>query len=169
VQAPGLVTSHSVLLERLTPGTTYYYRVSGSDSAGNFVSSAVLSFQTSGAPVATPTPTPAPVQPTPTPTRTPTPSSNAPQITSGPSAAISGNGTIATITWTTNVPTSTTFRHGSSANEMLTLIEQPAATTSHSVTIERLLPNTTYYYQIRSCTTAGQCVSTTTLSFTTTV
>jgi hypothetical protein len=179
VQVPGLVTSHSALLERLTPGTVYYYRVSGSDSAGNFVSSVVLSFQTSGAPVSTPTPTPAPGQPTPTPTPsptrtptptpTPTPPSNAPQITSGPTAAISGNGTIATITWTTNVGTSTIFRYGTAPNQMATQIEQPTATTSHSVMLERLVPNTTYYYQIQACTTAGQCVSTNALPFTTTV
>ena len=73
------------------------------------------------------------------------------------------------ITWTTNVSTSTIFRYGTAPNQMNTPIEQPTATIDHSITLERLVPNTTYYYQIQACTTAGQCVSTNALPFTTTV
>jgi len=43
---PTLVTSHSVQLTGLTANTTYYYRVSSADAAGNAASSTVQSFTT---------------------------------------------------------------------------------------------------------------------------
>jgi len=43
-------TSHQLLLEALTPATTYHYRASGTDGAGNTGASGDLTFTTSGAP-----------------------------------------------------------------------------------------------------------------------
>ena len=136
------VTSHSVALSGLSPNTLYHYRVKSKDASGNLATSADFTFTT----LADTTP---------------------PVISAVQATAIGPDG--ATITWTTNVGTSTIFRYGTAPNQMATQIEQPTATTSHSVMLERLVPNTTYYYQIQACTTAGQCVSTNALPFTTTV
>lgn len=47
-----LVTEHAVTLTGLTPGTTYYFKVSSADGAGNMAQSQEESFETESGPVA---------------------------------------------------------------------------------------------------------------------
>lgn len=47
-----LVTEHAVTLTGLTPGTTYYFKVSSADGAGNIAQSQEESFETESGPVA---------------------------------------------------------------------------------------------------------------------
>jgi hypothetical protein len=124
----GYTRSHSVTLAGLAPGTTYHYRVSSTDAAGNGpATSADATFSTAAA--------------------------SAPVITSGPSAT-SVSGTSATIAWGTDEPATSqveyglTPAYGSSAS-----VSGYAA--SHSVPLAGLTPETTYHYRVLSTDACG--------------
>jgi hypothetical protein len=92
---------HIQALSGFTSGTTYEYRVSSTDAAGNTATSQICRFTAGGATIQTcttssPTPTPTPTKtPTPTPTFTPTPT-KAPTVgpTSTPTPTTSPNDTV---------------------------------------------------------------------------
>ena len=126
-------TSHSVALSGLAAGTTYYYRVTSADAAGNsttdpITSSAPRSFQVPAAADTT-----------------------APVVTA---VAATGNGTTATVTWTTDESATSRVDYGLSATT-LNLNATAASGTSHSVTLTGLQPNTRYYYRVTSADAAG--------------
>ena len=124
---PTLVTSHSVTLTGLTPGTTYDFDVMSANSLALSSTSTNSSFTTTGT-------APAPV------------------ITNvGSSGVTSGT---ATITWTTDqastsvVNYGTTTGYGSSASSA-------GLVTTHSVILTGLSPNTTYNFDVVSANAAN--------------
>jgi hypothetical protein len=126
-------TSHSVSLTGLTAGTTYHYRVTSADAAGNSTTdpvtgSAPRTFQVPAAPDTTP-----------------------PVVSA---VASSGSGTSATVSWTTDEAATTRVDYGISAST-LNLNATGATGTSHSVALTGLTPNTRYYYRVTSTDTAG--------------
>ena len=110
-----------------TPGAdgTYYYAVTGIDSAGNEA-------QVSNSPSATIDTTP-------------------PAISAVTSTSITDSS--ATITWTTNEASSSVVKYGTTTPT--TEVSDAAMVTSHSVTITGLSAATTYYYQVKSIDAAG--------------
>ncbi|GEM_PF-430190 len=123
-------TSHSVTLTGLAQGTTYYYRVTSADPAGNSATSPATS--SAAASFLVPDTTP-------------------PAITS---VTASGSGTSASVTWTTNETATSSVAYGTSATS-LTSTATGASGTSHSVTLSGLTPNTRYYYRVTSADPAG--------------
>ena len=65
-------------------------------------------------------------------------------------AAPGANGTSATITWTTNEPSSSRVDYGTSAASLNLTTNDAALVTSHSVTLNTLTPGTTYFFRVRS-------------------
>lgn len=122
-------TSHSVALSGLASVTTYYYRVTSSDAAGN----ATTDPATGGAPRSFTTP-----------------DTGAPAI-SAVNAAV--NGSTATVTWTTDESSSTRVDYGTTTS--LGSSATGAAGTSHSVALTGLANGTTYYYRVTSADAAG--------------
>ncbi len=68
------------------------------------------------------------------------------EITAGPNLIAAGPN--ATVTWTTSVPSSAIVRYGTSPNNLNQQAEQSWGGPNHSVTITRLQPGQTYYYQV---------------------
>jgi hypothetical protein len=122
-----LVTSHSINLSGLANVTTYYYRVTSVDSSGN----------SSTSPVTTSSPA----------TFT-TVSSNPPVITLV--TAIPGISGAATITWTTDKPSTSRVDYGTSSGSLTLNVSDPTLVTSHSLNLSGLTPGTTYYYRVTS-------------------
>jgi hypothetical protein len=130
-------TTHSAALSGLSAGTTYYYRVTSADAAGNsttdpITSSAPRSFQVPAAADTTP-----------------------PVVAA---VAATGSGTTATVTWTTDESATTRVDYGLSATT-LNLNATAASGTSHSVTLTGLQPNTRYYYRVTSADAAGNATT----------
>jgi hypothetical protein len=136
-----LVTSHSVTLSGLTPGTAYDYEVVSANSTGASTTSSNFTFTTEilvtgPGPVISPPP------------------------------SISVTATTASFTWTTDQPSSTvvlygpTTSYGSSSSN-------PAFVTSHAVQLTGLTPATTYYCEIISTNSAGTSSTYTNCTFTT--
>jgi hypothetical protein len=132
------VTSHGIILNGLTPNTTYHFRVRSADAAGNesFTSDAIFTTNDQSAP-----------------------------IISGV-AATSVTTTSAVIVWTTNegadsrVDIGTTPAYG-------TVLTDPAPVTSHSIPVTGLTPNTTYHFKVRSVDGAGNVADSADFTFTT--
>ena len=123
------VTSHSVTLTGLSPGTTYNYQVISANSAGP-ATSANFTFST---------PAPAPV------------------ISAVTSASVTG--TSATITWTTDQASSSQVEYGTTAGYGSLSTLNSALMTSHSVTLTGLTPGTTYNYAAMSAGSGGPATS----------
>jgi len=133
-QVTTLSTDHSVTLSGLAPGTTYHYRVRSQDKAGNEVISADGSFAAQTASVV---------------------------ITSSDIGETNVTSYSATISWTTSVGTSGQVEYGATAAYGSTTAVYNAQTgvTSHSVSLNNLLPNTEYHYRVISSNISGGAVS----------
>ena len=129
-------TSHSVTLTGLAPDTTYYYRVKSMDVSGNIAiddnSSVGYTFLTTSAPDLGDT--------------------TAPEISSVSSSSVTS--TSATISWTTDENSDSTVGFSLDTNfdqeQGSTMV-----TTSHSITLVNLAPETAYYYQVKSRDSGG--------------
>ena len=122
---PALVTLHSVTLTGLTPGTTYDYAAISVDSAGTATSANFI--------FSTPVPVP---------------------VISGVTA-IGITATSATITWTTDQPSSSQVKYGTTTAYGSLSTLTPTLVTLHSVTLTGLTPGTTYNYAAISANSAG--------------
>ncbi len=71
------------------------------------------------------------------------------QITKGPQV-VSVTNDSATITWSTNEPTSAIVRYGTDRNNLNNTAQQPWGGTDHSVQLRGLKPGATYYYEVIS-------------------
>ena len=70
---------------------------------------------------------------------------------SSPSIVVNGiTANSATITWTTNVPSSSQVVYDATSAYGLSSLTDPALATSHSVTLMGLSPATLYHYQVLS-------------------
>ncbi len=76
------------------------------------------------------------------------------QITQGPMVeSVSGNS--ATIAWDTSAPSSAVLMYGNNPNNLTQSAEAPWGQNPHRVTINNLQPNTTYYFQVQSSQAQG--------------
>lgn len=124
----GYVTDHEVLLENLSPGTVYHFRVLSDDRAGNGpTASADATFTTSAA--------------------------TAPVIVSGPTVTASGS-TALTVSWTTDEPTTGTVEYGTDTGYG-NQVTDPALGTGHSVLLTGLSPETTYHVRVSATDSCG--------------
>ena len=121
---PSLVTSHSVALTNLTPGTTYNFDVVSVNSGGATATSPNATFITTGSVPAAPVIT----------------NINKTNLTSSS----------ATITWTTDTPASSLVNYGTSTGYGSASTPDPALVTSHSVTLMGLTPSTSYNFDVVS-------------------
>lgn len=115
--------SHTVRLTNLQLGATYYYEVV--TSAGRVLDQG--SFQTPNAQQA----------------------QLQFQITHGPVIETLGANNVV-VAWTTNVPSSSVVRYGSSPTNLNQLAQADWGQQTHRVTIDNLQPNTKYYFQVQT-------------------
>jgi len=129
-----LVTSHSVSLGGLDPATTYYYEVQSTDGAGNPASDnnggLYYTFTTSDIP---------------------------PPVITGVQA-IPITATSAVVTWITDKPATSVVNYGNTTALGLTASDA-ILVTSHSITLNGLLLETTYYYEVQSTGEGGNTTS----------
>jgi fibronectin type 3 domain-containing protein len=148
VSSATLATSRTLTLPGLTSQTTYFYRVTSVDAAGN----------------STTTPT-APAAPL---------SFTTLDVTPPTISAISATpaGTSATIQWTTNESATARVDYGTSSSNLNLNVSSAALATSRTLTLPTLASGTTYFYRVTSVDAAGNSATTPTspaapLSFTT--
>jgi hypothetical protein len=137
---PTLVTSHSVTLTGLTPGTLYDFDVMSTNSVSLSTTSSNATFTTTGT-------APGPV------------------ITNVSSSGVT-SGT-ATIAWTTDEASSSVVNYGTTTGYGSTTTQAPLVTT-HSVTLTGLTANTTYNFDVASANAANTTTASTNFTFKTT-
>ena len=136
------VTSHSRTLTGLAASTTYHYRVTSTDRAGNVATSSNSTFTTSAAPDTT-----SPV---------------ISGVTAGTMTASS-----AVITWTTNEAGTSLVQYSTDLSFNLSSALNSVPVTSHSRTLTGLSPTTTYNYRVVTTDTAGNAATSATNTLTT--
>jgi hypothetical protein len=135
---PSPVTSHSVILTGLTPGTTYNYAALSTDAAGRVSISPNSTFTTSGT-VTT---------------------AGAPKTSTIGDVTASGITTdSAAIGWTTDLPSTSQVEFGTTTAYGTLSVFNSSPVTSHSVRLTTLTPGTTYNYAVLSTNAAGQSTS----------
>ncbi|MGE5644760.1 MAG: DUF4082 domain-containing protein, partial [Acidobacteriota bacterium] len=143
-----LVTSHSVTLNGLTAGTTYYFRVTSVDGSGASATSPAAP----GAPA------------------TFAAGSQVPPVISGVAAAPAA--TSATISWTTDKSANSRVDYGTTTS-LGSTVSSATLTTAHSVTLTGLATGTTYFFRVTSADGSGASASSpvapATANFTTTI
>jgi hypothetical protein len=104
----------------------------------------------------TPTPTPS-ATPTPTPTSTSTQGSTAPLPTPIITniQATNVTHTFATVTWTTDVPSTSKVNYGLTSSYTTSTVKDNTLVTAHSVTIGNLNASTLYHFQVESADAAN--------------
>jgi len=135
-----LVTSHSIELSALTPGTVYSYQVVSTDGSTNTSSSVNLEFTTASEPDTT-----------------------SPVISN---VQVSVTYSQATITWDTDEASDSTINYGLDTSYGL-LTNDSALVTSHSITLDTLASETSYHYQISSTDNSTNTATSIDLTFTT--
>ena len=126
------VTEHRVTLSGLAGSTRYYFAVGSMDAAGNGpVYTGGLSFLTNA-----------------------TPDTAAPRITSAPTAGRTTD-TSAVIVWSTNEPSNSSVRYGTTSDNLDVVVSSADNVAAHVVTLTGLAASTKYYYQAQSRDAAG--------------
>lgn len=119
------VGRHSVTLNNLTPGATYFYRVKSMDPSGNFT------FDTHGGDGYTFT------------------TLTGPTISNVTTTSV--DNTTATITWQTNIAADSAVRYSTSATlASPTTVTVANPITTHTVTLTGLIAGTKYYFEVAS-------------------
>ncbi len=135
-----LTTTHSVVLTGLTPGTTYNYDVVSANSSNTPATSPNATFATTAA--------------------------------AGPViSAVTATGittTSATITWTTDLASSSLVNYGTTASYGTQSPLNSTPVTAHSVTITGLIPGTLYDFDVVSATSTTVSTTSGNFTFTTT-
>ncbi|MGD0797102.1 MAG: fibronectin type III domain-containing protein [Acidobacteriaceae bacterium] len=127
-----LSASHGVVLTGLVPGTTYYFVGISTGTNGAAGYSPIYSLVTTG---------PVPLNP----------------VVSN--VAISNlTTTSATISWTTNVPSTSQVNYGTTTSYGFSSPLNSSVSTAHSVTLTGLLPGTLYDFQLVSVSTTGETI-----------
>jgi hypothetical protein len=133
-----LVTSHSVTVGGLTPGTIYEATALSANSAGQVGKSADLTFTTLAAP---------------------------PVISQVTVSALTA--TSAKVDWTTDQPSTSKLDYGTTTAYGSSIAANPSLALSHSVSLRGLTPGTGYDYAATSTNAAGMQNSSPNLKFTT--
>lgn len=120
------VTSHSVVLRELNPGTVYHYRVQSEDSASNVATSSDLTFTTENLP-----------------------DNTAPGISD---LSVDPESDSVTVYWTTDEVASSIVEYGPSSSYTASTTEMNLSprVTNHEVLIGGLNPCVTYHYRVIS-------------------
>lgn len=134
VEVGDATRKHSIVVRRLKPSTTYYYRVSSTDLTGRSVTypsarKAPASF------------------------RTPARDVTAPKITAARVTALPGG--MATVRWTTSEPATAVVRLGAGAASMETAAEDDGLSTTHALVVTGLRPGTSAVVRAVSVDAAG--------------
>ncbi|MCJ7655449.1 MAG: redoxin domain-containing protein [Dehalococcoidia bacterium] len=124
-----LSTSHSVTLPELDPGTTYYFKVTSTDAAGNEATAEGNLTTLAEA------------------------DETAPTISAVSSSSITESSAI--IAWITNEPATSRVEYGETEAYGSETVENTNLTESHSVTLTGLDDNTTYYFKVISKDASG--------------
>lgn len=143
--------SHGALLNNLSTGTTYHYRVHTRDAAGNAMVTPDNTFTTTGASVA--------VTP-------PSEHATTPPVISGLSITPIGE-TSETIEWATDQPAVSTLRYSTTTNYGSSATLSTSAAIGGTATLTGLQPATTYYFCITATNAANQSSDECGRSFTT--
>ena len=126
-----LSQKHSILLEGLNPGTTYYYKVSSSDEENNAASRDGFSFITTNLAFDVASP-----------------------FLSGVTVYNIGRSSV-DISWTTNELADSVVEVGTKPGEYIQLVADSNYITQHKFSLPNLLPDTTYYFKVSSSDTYG--------------
>jgi hypothetical protein len=146
VKLGDVTRKHRLRLAGLKRGTTYYYRVASTDTAGDRVVSPALT------------------QP-PATFKTPAADTTA-ATTTTPVVTVLANGS-ATVTWNTTEPTTSVVRYGRSVDRLTGEIVDPELVTSHSASLTNLAPNRTYFVSVASTDASGNTTMSKTVRFVT--
>jgi peptidoglycan hydrolase-like protein with peptidoglycan-binding domain/phosphodiesterase/alkaline phosphatase D-like protein len=142
-----LALTHSTELTNLEPDTTYHYQVISIDEAGNVATSTDATFTTEALPQIPPQEI---INPEPTSLPTSTPNVSSTVNFSAIETQSVGTSTV-TITWTTDLPANAQVEYGTSEQlGSATPLSTSTLSTSHSVTIVGLEPNTNYTFRVAS-------------------
>jgi hypothetical protein len=128
-----LTSSHAVTINRLTKGTTYFYKVRSVDVDGNQVDSAVGSFTTDPGDITAPT------------------------ITAGPFLSVD-SASLVTITWETNEVSSTIVEYGVNDVTENSVGRTDDLTLFHQVKVSGLQPSQRYVWRVKSRDASGNDV-----------
>ncbi len=145
VYDPAFGTSHSAVINGLQPGTTYGFQIWVCTPLGECNLSEVYNFTTYW-------------------TAIPEPDMNITNINEE-----NLDYEQVDITWDTNLAADSYVDYGLSPTTLDTTVGLSTLTTSHSIHLESLQDNTTYYYVVRSCSAHHTCGESTVGSFTTEV
>ena len=138
--SPEMVMNHSINLTSLTANTTYYYNVTSCDSSGNCNTSGIFNFTT--------------LPPDITP----------PSISDVNATNITNSSAV--ITWTTNESSNSSVSYGINIS-LGNINSSSEMTISHSIDLTSLTSNKTYYYNVTSCDSSGNCNTSDAYNFTT--
>ena len=136
------VQGHTVLLDGLTRGTTYYFKVRSVDVDGNTIESSVSSFQTD----------PGDIVP--------------PVITTGPTISLD-SASLVTVTWETNEISSTVVEYGVKDVTENAIGQADDLTLFHQVHISGLTPSQAYQWRVKTKDASGNVTYSTTQSLAT--
>jgi hypothetical protein len=131
---PGGSKEHSITLSNLQPGTTYYYAIMTDDNTVRRKGQ----FTTQGSTASATTPS----------------TSNTARSTAGlthtpPQLSVVGD-RYATITWSTNLPSSSQVHYGTDKNNLNQFATGQWGSSNHTVQLNSLQPGTTYYFYVES-------------------
>ncbi|MFA6602756.1 MAG: fibronectin type III domain-containing protein, partial [Candidatus Shapirobacteria bacterium] len=151
-------TEKKVVLLGLSPSTTYHYRITAIDTAGNINTSADSTFTTGSTQILgdlTENGT--------------TGGANAPAITSEGASVTNITGTQATLSWITSKKSTSQvyYKINNSLGVPISGGDATQFVTSHSVTLSNLSPATTYQYQVKSTDVNGNYIISARAVFTT--
>lgn len=138
----GTSTSTSYSDATVSPSTSYTYTVEAYDAAGN------VSPASNAVPVTTPAP-----------------ANNPPVISGVTTSGINGNS--ATVSWTTDVPSSSQVFYGTTSSYGQSTTLDTSQVTNHSQTLTGLTPGTTYHFDVQSAAGNGTAASSSDSTFTT--
>ncbi len=130
----GTATGTSYLDNGVTPSTPYSYTVQAFDAAGNLSAASDPAVVT-----------------------TPAASTNPPVISQIATSQLTT--TSATVSWTTDIPSSSQVLYGTTPSYGQTTTLDPTLATSHSQTLTGLTPGTTYHFAVQSTGSASNTAS----------
>ncbi len=132
------VTSHSLSLAALLPGTLYHFQVMSENASSSLATSSDQTFLTTGAAASTATTT--------------TATSSMPVISN---ILANPSGTNVLITWMTDQPATSQVLWGTTPSYGAATVVDSNLVTNHSMTVTDLSPNTDYHFQVLSGTNPG--------------